>query len=188
MKRLILLLLLILTGCAGAPDQAPAPSGGNPSAAEMAITSPAFAQNAAIPQKYTCQGEDISPALEWAEPPQGTQSLALVMDDQDAPVGTWVHWVVYNLPPDTRGLPESASQGSSAQSNLPPGAQQGKNSFNRENYGGPCPPSGEHHYRFHVYALDTMLSGESLDKAALLKAMDGHVLGQGELVGLYKKP
>lgn len=206
MYRLIFLFLLLLTACAGSPDKAPvtvtvpaaaasvtaatatAPAAAAPvTTAGLSITSPAFAQDTAIPAKYTCQGEDIAPALEWADPPQGTKSLALILDDPDAPGGIWVHWVVYNLPADTRGLPESASQGKSTQANLPAGTQQGKNSFNRVNYGGPCPPSGEHHYRFHLYALDTTLTGEALNKTALLKVMDGHILGQGELVGLYQK-
>ncbi len=185
--RLILAFLLFLTACASKPAAPALPTGAAPGAAALAISSPAFAQNTAIPAKYTCQGDDISPALEWPAPPGGTKSLALIVDDPDAPGGTWVHWVVYNLPPDARGLPESASQGKSKQANLPQDAVQGKNSFNRTNYGGPCPPSGEHHYRFHLYALDAAITGENLNKADLLKAMDGHILGEGELVGLYKK-
>jgi Raf kinase inhibitor-like YbhB/YbcL family protein len=187
MRRLILTLFLVLTACTSKSAEPPSSAPGGTIPAELAITSPVFAQNAAIPVKYTCQGSDISPALEWPASPAGTKSLALIMDDPDAPVGVWVHWIVYNLPPDTRGLQESASQGKSTQANLPSGTLQGKNSFNRVNYGGPCPPSGEHHYRFHLYALDITISGETLDKTALLKVMEGHILSQGELVGLYKK-
>ncbi len=196
MKRLALILILILPACAGLGGGA-APAGstqtpgaaGKPGAppATLAITSPAFAANTAIPAKYTCQGDDTTPALNWSAPPGGTKSLALIVDDPDAPGGVWVHWVVYNLPADSRGLPEGASSGKSTASSLPAGAVQGKNSFRRVNYGGPCPPSGEHHYRFQLYALDTTISGDALDKAALLKAINGHVLGQGELVGLYTK-
>ncbi len=193
MKHLVWIFFLILTtacsGSVGAPPagQAANTSSGSSQSAALAITSPAFQPNASIPAKYTCQGDDLSPALEWAAPPAGTKSLALILDDPDAPMGTWVHWVVYNLPASARGLPENASQGASKTANLPEGALQGMNSFNRVNYGGPCPPSGEHHYIFHLYALDTVISGDSLNKEALLKAMAGHILAQGELVGLYKK-
>ncbi len=198
MKLFMLILALLLAACAGQENKAPAAgsgqSGGQGSGqtpggtgASLAITSPAFATNTSIPMKYTCQGDDTSPALDWPAPPNGTKSLALIVDDPDAPGGIWVHWVVYNLPADSRGLPAGASQGKSSASSLPAGAVQGKNSFKRVNYGGPCPPSGEHHYRFHLYALDTTISGDALDKSALLKAMDGQILGQGELVGLYKK-
>ncbi len=197
MKLLLLIFVLLLAACAGQGNKAPAPgpatgsgkaSGGTgASLAALTITSPAFATNTSMPVIYTCQGDDTSPALDWPAPPNGTKSLALIVDDPDAPGGIWVHWVVYNLPADSRGLPSGASQGKSSASSLPAGAVQGKNSFKRVNYGGPCPPSGEHHYRFHLYALDTTISGDALDKSALLKAMDGHILGQGELVGLYKK-
>jgi phosphatidylethanolamine-binding protein (PEBP) family uncharacterized protein len=129
MQRLVLLFMIILTACSAAADTSQDAGGGNTNAGGgkttvVALTSPAFSPGASIPDRFTCHGEDISPALEWAEPPQGTKSLALIMDDPDAPVGTWVHWVVYNLPPGTRGLPENASQGKSDQANLPPGAQQ----------------------------------------------------------------
>jgi Raf kinase inhibitor-like YbhB/YbcL family protein len=201
MKRLIFVCLLILTACmqSGPGNSTPAANemgtngttaavtAASTAAVVLTITSPSFVESAEIPQKYTCQGDDISPALAWSTPPAGTQSLALIVDDPDAPGGTWVHWVVYNLPADSKGLSESASQGKSITTNLPQGAIQAKNSFNRPNYGGPCPPSGEHHYIFHLYALDTMISGKPLNKIALLKVMDGHILALGELTGLYKK-
>jgi len=198
MTRPVLVFLLLLAACgAGAACaqtsggfQEPASTGTSnqdTKPAEITISSPAFAANMEIPTRYTCQGDDVSPAVEWTASPAGTKSLALILDDPDAPAGTWVHWVVYNLPPDANGLTESASQGKSTAANLPQGAVQGENSFNRVNYGGPCPPSGEHHYIFHLYALDTTLSGDSLDKTALLKAMNGHILAQGELTGLYQK-
>ncbi len=190
MKPLMLGLVLLLAACAAQGNNASATGPASRAGAPMdtlTITSPAFATNTSIPVKYTCQGDDTSPALNWSALPGGTKSLALIVDDPDAPGGVWVHWVVYNLPAVSRGLPEGASRGTTTASSLPAGAVQGSNSFKRVNYGGPCPPSGEHHYRFNLYALDTMISGDALDKETLLKAMGGHVLGQGELVGLYRK-
>lgn len=144
------------------------------------LTSSAFAQGERIPTKYTCDGEDISPPLQWRNPPQGTQSFALIMDDPDAPVGTWVHWVLFNLPADTQELPE--------QTTLPAGAQDGKNSWGRTGYGGPCPPSGTHRYFFKLYALDTTVNlTASTDKAQLLRAMEGHILAQAEVMGTYSR-
>jgi Raf kinase inhibitor-like YbhB/YbcL family protein len=160
----------------------------NPTAGQaLSLTSPAFAAGASIPKKYTCQGEDLSPQLEWSGVPAGTQSLALIVDDPDAPGGTWVHWVVYNLPADASGLAEGASQANAKGYNLPAGGVQGGTSFNRADYGGPCPPSGEHRYFFKLYALDIPLPDQGLNKEALLEAMDGHILAQAELVGLYQK-
>lgn len=188
MKPLFLLipLLFFLSGCGGksaqpaaAPDATPAP---------LTLTSPAFAQGAAIPAQYTCDGNDSSPALEWSAPPAGTKSLALVMDDPDAPMGTWVHWVVYNLPADATGLAEGASKGEATAFNLPAGTIQGVTSFKRSDYGGPCPPSGTHHYEFRLYALDLPLEQTGLNKAGLLDAMKGHVLAAGELMGTYSTP
>lgn len=150
--------------------------------ASLAVTSPAFQPGQPIPAVYSCQGEDRSPALEWTAPPPGTQSLALVMDDPDAPGATWVHWIVTNLPPDTRGLAEGA-----AQAGLPAGAGVGINSWGTGDYGGPCPPSGTHRYFFTLYALDIKLDNPSIDKAALLKAVQGRVLAQGELIGTFSK-
>ena len=129
-----------------------------------------------IPARYTCQGEDISPALEIQSIPEGTKSLALIVDDPDAPAGTWVHWVVFNIAPAGR-IEESSSPG-----------LQGKTSFGNNAYGGPCPPSGTHRYYFKLYALDTALQlQEGVSKAALTQAMQGHILATAELVGLYKK-
>jgi len=176
-----LFLIFLLTACASAqPTSAP---GGE----KLSITSSAFEPGASIPAKYTCQGGDLSPALAWSGAPQGTQSFALIVDDPDAPMGTWVHWVVYNLPADAGGLNEGASYANAKAYDLPQGAVQGRTSFGREDYGGPCPPSGEHRYFFKLYALDGKIEQAGLDKEALLKAMEGHILSQGELVGLYKK-
>jgi len=150
----------------------------------LAITSSAFAQGAAIPAQYSCKGRDVSPPLTWGEPPAGTKSLALIMDDPDAPVGTWVHWVLYNIPPAARGLPEAAA----TDAVLADGSLNGKTSANSLGYHGPCPPSGTHRYFFKLYALDAMLSLPSgADKARLLDAMQGHILAQGELMGTFSK-
>lgn len=151
------------------------------------LSSPAFESGKLIPVQYTCDGEDSSPPLEWGYPPEGTRSFALIMDDPDAPAGTWVHWVVYNLPAESRSLPEGASRARASDFSLPQGAIQGKTSFNRTDYGGPCPPSGEHRYFFRLYALDSTLEDRPMNKTALLKAMEGHILAQGELMGVYQR-
>lgn len=144
----------------------------------MALTSPAFNHGDPIPSKFSCDGEDISPELDWFGTPEGTVSLALIMDDPDAPVGTWVHWVVFNLPMDLSGLREGMTGV----------GLDGSNSWNRTGYGGPCPPSGTHRYFFKLYALDLALDLEAgADKAAILDAMAGHILGQAELMGTYTR-
>lgn len=150
------------------------------------LISAAFAHQGAIPTKYTCEGADVSPPLTWTELPPGTKSLALIVDDPDAPDPAapkmvWVHWVLYNLPATANGLPEDASA-------LPPGARQGLNDWQRAGYGGPCPPIGRHRYFHKLYALDTVLPDLGHPtKAMLEKAMKGHILGQAELVGTYQK-
>jgi len=152
------------------------------------ITSSAFAPDGVIPAKYTCEGSDSSPPLSWSESPSGTQSFAVIVDDPDAPdpakpQRVYVHWVVYNLPADANGLPENASK-----SGMPSGAIQGKNDWGKNEYGGPCPPIGRHRYFFKLYALDTDLSFVTPPtKKDLEAAMQGHILGQVELVGTYQK-
>ena len=142
----------------------------------MKITSPAFEHNQMIPRKYTCQGDDINPPLEISGIPQVAVSLVLINDDPDAPMGTWDHWIVWNIKP-TGVIAE----------NTVPGLQ-GKNSWKRNDYGGPCPPSGTHRYFFKLYALDTNLDlAAGADKAQVMKAMEGHVLADTQLIGLYKK-
>ena len=137
-----------------------------------------------IPAKYTCDGDDMSPPLKWVGAPEGTKSIALISDDPDAPVGTWVHWVLWNLPPTARELAE----GVPAKPQLPDGTRQGVSDFGRPGYGGPSPPSGTHRYYFKVYALDAMLDlPNSTRKADLLKAMKGHVLAEGQLMGKYSR-
>jgi Raf kinase inhibitor-like YbhB/YbcL family protein len=148
------------------------------------VTSPAFAEGGLIPAKYTCDGSDISPPLQWGGVPEGVKSIALISDDPDAPVGTWVHWVVYNLPADCKGLEENIP----LDQTLPNGARQGTTDFGRVGYGGPCPPSGTHRYFFKIYALDTKLDlAAGATKRDLLKVMEGHILGQGQLIGKYKR-
>lgn len=146
---------------------------------QLHITSPSFAAGAMIPARYTCDGEDINPPLVIGNVPEKTRSLALIMDDPDAPMGTWVHWVVWHLPPQTREIGENA---------LPGEASQGKNDWKRNRYGGPCPPSGTHRYYFRLYALDTVLKlGPDTAKGDLERAMTGHILARGELMGTYHR-
>jgi Raf kinase inhibitor-like YbhB/YbcL family protein len=138
-----------------------------------------------IPGKHTCDGPDVSPSLQWSEAPAGTKSFALVCDDPDAPMGTWVHWVIYGLPAAMRELPEMVA----TTERLPNGAKQGLNDFRRVGYGGPCPPpGGPHRYFFKLYALDTELPLQSrATKRDLLRAMSGHVLAEAQLMGTYQR-
>jgi len=147
--------------------------------AEFRISSPAFNDNAPIPKKYTCDGSDVNPALKIENVPSGAKSLALIVDDPDAPRGTWVHWVVWNIDPEQSSIEEASAPGS---------ALQGKNDFGKLDYGGPCPPSGTHRYFFKLYALDSMLTLRSgASKADIERAMEGHVLGQTRIIGLYNR-
>lgn len=149
----------------------------------LRITSPDFSEGEVIPKEFTCDAQDISPKLEWKEPPANTGSFALIMDDPDAPGGTWVHWVLYDVPADARELPERVP----SQEQLSSGARQGRNDFGKIGYGGPCPPPGKpHRYFFKLYALDTKLNLEpGATKAELERAMKSHVLAQAELIGKY---
>lgn len=148
------------------------------------LTSPAFVEGSAIPAKYSCDGDDISPGLEWRNLPAGTESLALIMDDPDAPVGVWDHWVLYDLPAGSAGLPENVPATGDEQG----GGTMGSNSWGRSGYGGPCPPGGTHRYFFKLYALDTALGlGPGASKDEVLKAMEGHILDQGQLMGTYQR-
>lgn len=150
------------------------------------LESPAFSPNGDIPARLTCDGKDVSPALAWSGLPEGTRSLALIVDDPDAPDPkaprtTWVHWVLYNLPPAATGLEEAVSS-------LPPGTREGLNDWKRTGYGGPCPPVGRHRYFHKLYALDIVLPDlRHPTKAQLQKAMQGHMLGEAELIGLYQR-
>ncbi|MBI5530951.1 MAG: YbhB/YbcL family Raf kinase inhibitor-like protein [Candidatus Doudnabacteria bacterium] len=143
----------------------------------MQITSPAFENSKSIPAKYTCDGDGVNPPLTFRDLPEGVKTLALIMDDPDAPAGTWTHWLVWNISPESRELAENS---------VPFGAIVGQGSNGQTVYGGPCPPSGMHRYFFKLYALDTKLSIPTYSlQADLEKAMSGHILGQAELVGVY---
>ena len=152
------------------------------------ITSTAFADQSPIPALYTCEGRDISPPLQWSGLPEGTRSLALIVDDPDAPDPaaprvTWVHWVVYNLPPTVAGLPEQTAAG-----RLPQGAREGLNDWKRTGYGGPCPPIGRHRYFHRLYALDIVLPDlGAATRNDLDRAMRGHILAEAVLMGTYQK-
>jgi len=166
--------------------ESPSSQGGTPMA--LTITSSSFTHQGHIPRKYTCEGSDVSPPLSWSGVPDGTKSLILIVDDPDAPDPkapkmTWVHWVLYNLPATSTGLPEAVPTGG-----LPAGTREGLNDWQRRGYGGPCPPIGRHRYFHKLYALDTVLPdlGEPT-KADLEKAMHGHVRAEAELIGTYQK-
>ncbi len=152
------------------------------------ISSSVYANKGEIPARFTCDGADVSPPLEWSGAPAGTKSFAFIMDDPDAPDPaapkmTWVHWVLYDIPVDIHGLPESGSK------HLPAGTREGVNDWKRTGYGGPCPPIGRHHYFQKLYALDTVLPDlHRPTKDALLAAMRGHVLAQAQLIGTYQHP
>lgn len=155
---------------------------------KLSIQSAAFAHGAEIPQAFTCQGRDISPPLAWSGVPAAARSLVLIVDDPDAPDPaapqmTWVHWLLYNLPPTAGGLPEAVAEAA-----LPASTLGGKNDWRRTGYGGPCPPIGRHRYFFKLYALDCVLPDLAApNKPRLLQALDGHVLATAELVGTYLK-
>ncbi len=150
---------------------------------EFKISSPSFSEGGLIPSRHTCDGKNISPALEWTNPPVGTVSFVLIVDDPDAPAGDWVHWIVFNIPPGTNKLKEESTS-----KNLPAGAVEGINDFRKNNYGGPCPPSGTHRYYFKLYALDKVLELKaSAGKKELLAAMKGDILGSATLMGIYKR-
>ncbi len=179
-------------GTAATPRQSPAatspeagaavaaPSGGN----AMEISSSAFAEGTNIPKKYTCDAENVSPPLAFRGLPAGVQTLALIADDPDAPAGTWVHWVVFNLPAQAEGLPEGVPAGATIAS----GGQQGTSSFNKSGYGGPCPPSGSHRYYFKLYALDNRLDLTASARAKDVQAaMQGHILAQAQVMGRYQR-
>jgi Raf kinase inhibitor-like YbhB/YbcL family protein len=178
----VLLVLAGLCGLCGPAGAEPTTTGG----AAMQITSTAFTHNDAIPARYSCEGKDVSPPLAWTGQPPGTQSLVLIVDDPDAPDPaaprmTWVHWVLYNLPPGSGGLPEDVKT-------LPAGTREGRNDWQRTGYGGPCPPIGRHRYFHKLYALDMVLPDlKQPTKAQLEQVMQGHVLGRAELVGTYQK-
>jgi Raf kinase inhibitor-like YbhB/YbcL family protein len=181
--RITVWMLIILASVSACQDSAPEPQAEGGSELSLEIDSSAFEAGGNIPARYTCDGEDISPSLSWSEPPTGTESLTLICDDPDAPIGIWNHWVLFNLLPTARSLPE----------NVPPDeivagvGVHGFNSWRRTGYGGPCPPKGsDHRYLFKLYALDTGLDLQAgASKQDVEKAMEGHILAEGQLVGRY---
>jgi Raf kinase inhibitor-like YbhB/YbcL family protein len=172
-------LVLVGSGCVGAPATAPQ----GETLMSIQISSAAFREGSAIPKKYTCDGEDVSPSLAWSGIPTAAKSLALIVDDPDAPVGVWVHWVIYNLLPTLTGLPEGVSKTPSVQGL----GLQGSNDFRKTGYNGPCPPRGKpHRYFFKLYALDSALDLKAgVTKADVEKAMKGHILASGQTIGTY---
>lgn len=183
----IVLLMLFAVACAKQPtattQSPPITQTSQATIAAIKLTSSAFKEGQPIPRQYTCDGVNISPPLEWSGIPKPAKTIAIIADDPDAPAGTWVHWVVYNLPADTMGMVE----------NLPPGEDikgggfQGRNDFEKIGYGGPCPPSGTHRYFFKLFALDNELTLKAgATKADLEKALAGHILAQTQLMGTYR--
>ncbi len=184
---LLLVSFLLLNACQSeeqSNSEAVETRGESEEQMELKITSSAFDHGSLIPKKYTCDGEDISPPLSWNSIPANIESFALICDDPDAPMDTWVHWVIFNVPGDSTGLAE----GISPEKVLENGTKQGTNDFGKIGYGGPCPPNGTHRYYFKLYALDTTLEMESgITKAELLRAMQGHILAEGQLMGKYTR-
>ena len=183
--RMYFPLIATLSGCLMAASCAEEPKPAKENVMPIQIISAAFAGGQPIPAKYTCDGNDVSPPLQWTNAPANTKSFALIADDPDAPMGTWVHWVIYDLPANTSALPEDVAKTQT----LAGGAKQGLNDFRRIGYGGPCPPSGKpHRYFFKLYALDTVLNLKpGLTKKELLKVTNGHVLAEGQLLGTYQR-
>jgi len=172
--------LLLLTGVAGLAQQPSAAKG-----SAVTVTSSSFLAGGAIPEKYSCKGLDISPALSWRGVPAKTKTFAVIMDDPDAPAGIWVHWVEWNIPATQHSLTENVAKSEQ----LDDGSEQGRNSFGKTGYNGPCPPMGQtHRYFFRVYALDGKLTlAPGSDRAALDEAMKGHTLAEGEYMGTFHK-
>ncbi len=185
--RLFFILGLLFFGCEKANDTDPAAVSGSKKGAsdmDIKVTSSVFEDGERIPSRYTCDGQDISPPVSWQGVGEKAVTVALICDDPDAPMGTWVHWVVWNIPADTGGFDEAVP----ADDQLENGARQGITSFGTPGYGGPCPPSGTHRYYFKVYALDTELDiPADSNKEDLLAAMEGHILAQGQLMGRYAR-
>jgi Raf kinase inhibitor-like YbhB/YbcL family protein len=182
-RELIRALLLVLCSLLAADGCSSRPKEGAPMTLDL--SSPDFSSGGTIPKQFTCEGGDLSPALQWKAPPPGTQSFALIADDPDAPVGTWVHWVVFDLPPTLRSLPQNFPKEAQASD----GSRQGTNDFEKIGYGGPCPPAGKpHRYFFKLYALDTKLNLKAgATKKEVERAMQSHILARGEYMGSYSR-
>jgi Raf kinase inhibitor-like YbhB/YbcL family protein len=181
---LLSLAVLVLTGCQNKQQEVLEPAGAPEvsvpkTMGQLKLKSPAFPDQGKIPSKYTCDGEDVNPCLEISGAPETAKSLVLIVDDPDAPGGDWVHWLVWNIAPETAQIMENS---------VPSGAIQGKTDFGKSQYGGPCPPSGTHRYQFKLYALDTILDlPSSTAKKDLERAIKGHILDQAVLTGLYSR-
>jgi Raf kinase inhibitor-like YbhB/YbcL family protein len=180
-------LLCVAGGCTGTEEK-PAHKTDEKKEESMVtiqVTSPAFKEGETIPERYTCEGDDLSPPLVWSQPPEGTKSLAMICEDPDAPRGMWVHWVLYGLPPDSTSLPEAVPPDTVLANQV----VQGKNDWGRIGYGGPCPPPGSaHRYFFKLYALDADLELQpGATRKELLQEMEGHMLAEGQLMGRYKR-
>lgn len=184
---ILVLTTLALVGCNKQPSPASAtasPQVAPQNSSTMKLSSSAFKEGEAIPRGYTCDGANVSPPLEWSDVPKNAKTLSLIADDPDAPAGTWVHWVFYNLPAENIGLVENVP----LTDNLKAGGFQGKNDFQKTGYGGPCPPSSTHRYFFKLYAIDSDLPLKAgATRADLEKAMNGHVVGQAQLMGTYRR-
>ncbi|HET9180070.1 MAG TPA: YbhB/YbcL family Raf kinase inhibitor-like protein [Terriglobia bacterium] len=180
-----LLALLMVTAASCGNSSLQSAQRPDPSPSGFRIESAAFKQGAFIPPRFSCSGENVSPPLKWTDPPAGARSFALIVDDPDAPAGTWTHWVVFNLPAQSRALDENAPK----QDKLSNGALQGLNSFESVGYGGPCPPPGKaHRYFFRLYALNTVLSVQPrADREDVLSALKGHTVGEAQLMGVFKR-
>ena len=180
--QLLIVSAALLAACsADRPAASNAVTDGDPT---MQLTSTAFQEGADIPSKYTCDDRDISPELAWSGVPEGTRSLALICDDPDAPMGTWVHWVAFNIPVSRTGIAAGEASAALAAN----GIVEGLTSFGRTGYGGPCPPSGKHRYYFKLVALDTALALDSgATKSSLIAAMEGHILARAQLMGRYSR-
>jgi Raf kinase inhibitor-like YbhB/YbcL family protein len=178
----ILVFLFVPIGCAKDPKSEKQGDKMQAAVENLELKSSVFKAGEMIPRKHTCDGEDISPQLSWGKTPDGTKELVLICDDPDAPMGTWVHWVIYGMPSSTTGLTENFPKKDTAQ-----GAVQGKNSFGKVGYGGPCPPHGStHRYYFKLYAIDKALNlNPKATKDEVTKAIEGHILAKGELMGRY---
>lgn len=181
-KYFLIIMLILIIGCSAEIEEQQiekqTETKKTNEVVNMRLTSSAFGHNGDIPSEFTCDGDGVSPPLTISEVPENTKTLALISDDPDAPAGTWVHWVVWNIPPDTKEIAKGTE----------PQGVQGKTDFGKQCYGGPCPPSGTHRYFFKLYALDTELElPEGSAKAGLEKSMEGHILAEAQLIGAYQR-
>jgi Raf kinase inhibitor-like YbhB/YbcL family protein len=182
-RAVAFVVMLTLAGCGGEVGTLPAV---DPNRPKISLTSSAFSEGQVIPRDHTCDGKNLSPPLSWSDVPPDARSLVLLCDDPDAPLRTWSHWVVFNISPGLSGLSAGIAEVESLTLQPRYSARQGRNDFGQLGYGGPCPPSGTHRYFFRIYALDTVLDlPRGVTRSSVLKAMEGHVIADGSLVGKY---